>query len=123
MFDTAAACPPGLDAVHIYKPESDLAARTKLIFVLLTIRLSALDPVIAVNPLTQLILGSGKPVATHAIVTSVPVSVVTWLPTLTWRGLRVGSNTWMETFDESMTGNRGSDGTKTKEISHPSRRS
>ena len=114
MFETAAACPPGLDAVHMYKPESDLAARNKFIFVLPTIKRSASDPVMAVNPLIQLTFGSGKPVTSHVIVTGVPVSVVTWLPALTWRALRLGSNTWMEMFDESMTGNVGSVGRITK---------
>lgn len=108
MFDIAAVCPPGPDAVHIYEPESDFAALSKVILDSLTIRDCESDPVIAVKPLTQLILGSGKPVALHVIETAVPVKVVTWLPTLTRRGFRVGSKTWMETLDESMTGNVGS---------------
>lgn len=77
MLETAAACPPGLVAVHMYRPESDTADDSKLILLSLTIKRSASDPVIVVKPFTQPTLGSGNPVTSQVRVIGVPVSAVT----------------------------------------------
>ena len=108
IFETTAVCPPGLEAVHMYKPESDFWALSKLILLLPISRRSESDSVIVVESLIQLTLGLGNPVTSQVIPTGVPVSVVTLAPIFTLRTLRVGSNTSTEMFDESMTGNVGS---------------
>ena len=77
MFETAAACPPGLDAVHMYWSESETPDDSRLNLLSLTIKRSASDPVIEMNPFIQLTLGSGNPVTSQVIVTGVPVNVVT----------------------------------------------
>lgn len=77
MLETAAACPPGLDAVHRYWLESETPDDSRLSLFLPTIKRSASDPVIDVKPFIQLTLGSGSPVASQVIVTGVPVNVIT----------------------------------------------
>lgn len=109
MFETAAACPPGLEAVHMYRPESDTLGDTKLILFSLTIKRSESEPAMELNPLTQPTLGSGNPVTSQVIMTGVPVSVVTLLPIFAVIGLRIGSNTSIEMFDESIFGKVGSE--------------
>lgn len=77
MLETTAACPPGLDAVHMYWSESKALDDSRLSLFSPTIKRSASDPVIEVKPFIQLTLGSGNPVTSQVIVTGVPVSVVT----------------------------------------------
>lgn len=77
MFETTAACPPGLDAMHMYWSESETPDDSRLNLLSLTIKRSASDPVIEMKPFIQFTLGSGNPVASQVIVTGVPVNVVT----------------------------------------------
>lgn len=116
MLETAAACPPGLDAVHMYWSESETPDDSRLSLFLPRIKRSPSDPVIDVKPFIQLTLGSGSPVASQVIVTGVPVNVITWLPILTVTGWRVGSNTRTKIFDESIFGNVGTVGAEWEKI-------
>lgn len=77
MLETAAACPPGLDAVHMYWSESETSDDSKLILFSLTIKRSASDAVMEMKPFIQPTLGSGNPVTSQVIVTGVPVNVIT----------------------------------------------
>ena len=77
MLETTAACPPGLDAMHMYWSESDTPDDSKLSLFSPRIKRCASDPVIEVKPFIQLTLGSGNPVASQVMVTGVPVNVVT----------------------------------------------
>lgn len=93
----------------MYRPESDTPDDNKLILFSLKNKRSVFELVTGLYPLTQTTLGSGNPETSQVIMTGVPVNVVTLLPIFTVIGCRVGSNTSMEMFDESIFGKVGSE--------------